>query len=74
MKFYRTVGKKAQDRQIQFFQCPTIPDQIIRGNLQIVKFREDKEEESEQGEQKVPLEGNCFLQSHQKQQAGSVKL
>ena len=71
--FIETVREEGTGQTDTIFQCPTIPDQIIRGNLQIVKFREDKEEESEQGEQKVPLR-ELFLQSHQKQQAGSVKL
>ncbi len=71
--FIETVREEGTGQTDTIFQCPTIPDQIIRGNLQIVKFREDKEEESEQGEQKVPLR-ELFLQSHQKQQVGSVKL
>lgn len=58
--FIETVREEGTGQTDTIFQCPTIPDQIIRGNLQIVKFREDKEEESEQGEQKVPLEGIVF--------------
>ena len=50
--FIETVREEGTGQTDTIFQCPTIPDQIIRGNLQIVKFREDKEEESEQGEQK----------------------
>ena len=58
--FIETVREEGTGQTDTIFQCPTIPDQIIRGNLQIVKFREDKEEESEQGEQKSTFGGNCF--------------
>ena len=39
--FIETVREEGTGQTDTIFQCPTIPDQIIRGNLQIVKFRED---------------------------------
>ena len=37
------------------YHVPDIPEQVLRGNLQIVKFRED-----ENADQKTPLEGIIF--------------
>lgn len=39
------------------YHVPDIPEQVIRGDLQIVKFRED---EDENADQKTPLEGIIF--------------
>ena len=58
--FVETVRSEGMGQTDTIFQFPTISEQVIRGDLQIVKFREDKEEESEQSEQKVPLKGIVF--------------
>lgn len=58
--FIETVREEGTGQTDTIFQCPTIPDQIIRGNLQIVKFREDKEEESRAGRTKSTFGGIVF--------------
>lgn len=54
------IQPKGSGQTDTIFQIPVVPDQIIRGDLQIVKFREEKENESEQNDQKVPLKGIVF--------------
>ena len=55
--FVEQITSSGNLETVKTYNSPVIPEEIIRGDLQIVKFSRDPEEDQDQ---KTPLEGICF--------------
>lgn len=56
-KFIRQITSSGSGPEDAVYHAPEIPENVIRGDLQIVKFREQQDAEKEQ---KIPLQGIVF--------------
>lgn len=53
--FVRTITPEGTQENLTTYQIPTVPEEIIRGDIRLVKFRDEEDRD-----QKIPLEGIVF--------------
>lgn len=55
--FIRQITSSGKGEEVNTYNAPRIPEKVIRGDLQLVKFSREPEEDKDH---KTPLEGICF--------------
>lgn len=55
--FIRQITSSGKGEEVNTYNAPEIPEKVIRGDLQLVKFSRGPEEDKDH---KTPLEGICF--------------
>ena len=53
----RQITPSGKDEEVDTYNAPEMPEKVIRGDLQLVKFSREPEEDKDR---KTPLEGICF--------------
>ena len=55
--FIRQITSSGTGEEVNTYNAPKVPEKVIRGDLQLVKFSREPEEDKDH---KTPLEGICF--------------